>query len=68
MFTCVTSCHMLAVDLLEPWDWSSGQVPDSMQHISSVDPVMICSVLNSHTSQFSSLHQSTNTDNNPVSL
>lgn len=41
-FTCVTSGHMLAMDLLEPRDWSSGQVPDSMEHIGSMDPVMIC--------------------------
>lgn len=40
--TCVTSCHMLTVNLLEPGDWSSGQVPDSMEHISSMDPIMIC--------------------------
>lgn len=40
-FTCVTSCHMFAVDLLEPRDWLSGQVPDSMEDISSMDPVMI---------------------------
>lgn len=39
--TCVTSCHMLTVNLLEPRDWSSGQVPDSVEHISSMDPVMI---------------------------
>lgn len=42
VFTCVTSCHMLTVDLLEPRDWSSGQVPDSVEDISSMDPVMIC--------------------------
>lgn len=42
VFTCVTSCHMLTVNLLEAGDWSSGQVPDSMEHISSMDPVMIC--------------------------
>lgn len=33
---------MLTVDLLETGDWSSGQVPDSVQHISSMDPVVIC--------------------------
>lgn len=61
VFTCVTSCHMLAVNLLEPRDWSSGQVPDSMEHISSMDPVMIC--------DRSSLHETistTNTSNNLI--
>lgn len=33
---------MLTVNLLEPGDWSSGQVPDSVEHISSMDPIMIC--------------------------
>lgn len=33
---------MLAVYLLEAGDWPSGQVPDGVEHVSSVDPVVIC--------------------------
>lgn len=33
---------MLTVNLLEPRDWSSGQVPDSVEHISSMDPIVVC--------------------------
>lgn len=35
---------MLTVNLLEPRDWSSGQVPDSVEHISSMDPIVVCRV------------------------
>lgn len=35
---------MLAVDLLEAGDWPSGQVPDGVEHVSGVDPVVICRI------------------------
>lgn len=40
--TCVTSSHVLAVYLLKAGDRSSGQVPDSVEHVGSVDSVVIC--------------------------
>ena len=42
MLTRVTSCHMLVVDLLEAWDRTGGQVPNSVEHVSGVDAVVVC--------------------------
>lgn len=33
---------MLAVYLLEAGDWPGGQVPDGVEHVGGVDPVVIC--------------------------